>query len=660
MSFDRTAVFRALQSQVVGRRQEAEEIVAALAAGRDVVLEGPPGTSKSTLLRTIAQASGLPFVLVEGNADLTPAKLIGYHNPAQVVRHGYRPEDFVPGPLPDAMQRGGFLYIEEFNRIPEDTLNVLLGPLAERILVVPRVGIVQAADTFRLIAAMNPFDNVGTMRVSRSIGDRLTRLAIGYQSEQEERAIVRRRTGSRNRWLVDAAVALSRATREHPEVRMGASVRGAIDLVLVAERLAPLRGVDLSKPDDAAKDVVLEAALLALSGRIAFAEGAGRTPEGIVRELWENYFYFIPQAARGRQTLDLPSAVALPISQRRRRRRRGPVVMPLQRGGEVPTYPKPGEVIEPPRIYRPYEAALLLTDRAGGPMARSAADILRDHPVARRVLREDGEMDPDELQSLLQEDPQAGISLLGDLWPHAPDEQLREFTRRLALKIVIRLARQSPTPIPGRGQLRSVRYRFNSDDLDLDRTLEEIAGKAYPEYDDFWVRERVRTRRTWVLLLDVSGSMRGAKLMNAALAVASLARSIQDDHFAVVLFWRDAAVLKSATQDEPLPKLLDEILRVRARGLTNLRLGLEVGLRELERTVTREKIGIIFTDGIHNLGADPLPIAAKYPRLHVIGPSPGDARVRVCQELAARGRGRCIFVEEMEDIPAAISYCVSG
>ncbi|MDI3341144.1 MAG: VWA domain-containing protein, partial [Sphaerobacter sp.] len=271
-----------------------------------------------------------------------------------------------------------------------------------------------------------------------------------------------------------------------------------------------------------------------------------------------------------------------------------------------------------------------------------------------------GELDLEALRDLYQEDEQEALALLSDLLPHAPEQDLRELTRKLALKIVIRLARHNPTASPGRGQLRPVRYHFNSDDLDLDRTLEEIAGKPYPEYDDFWVTERVRARRTWVLLLDVSGSMRGAKLMNAALAAASLARNIRDDDFAVVLFWRDAAVLKGAAQAKPLTRLLDEILAVRARGLTNLRLGLEVGLRELERTATREKIGIIFTDGIHNLGDDPLPLAAKFPRLHVIGTSLEESRVRACQELAARGRGHCVFINELEDIPAAVSYCVSA
>ena len=79
------------------------------------------------------------------------------------------------------MHEGGFLYIEEFNRAPEDTLNTLLTAMADRAIAVPRVGTIKAKPTFRVIASMNPYDNVGTTRLSTSVHDRLNRLAIDYQ-----------------------------------------------------------------------------------------------------------------------------------------------------------------------------------------------------------------------------------------------------------------------------------------------------------------------------------------------------------------------------------------------------------------------------------------------------------------------------------------------
>ena len=85
-----SATYARVAAHLVGRERELTLLLAAVAAGRDLILEGPPGTSKSTLLRAITAEWGIPLVFVEGNADLTPAKLIGHHNPARVLREDYR------------------------------------------------------------------------------------------------------------------------------------------------------------------------------------------------------------------------------------------------------------------------------------------------------------------------------------------------------------------------------------------------------------------------------------------------------------------------------------------------------------------------------------------------------------------------------------------
>jgi len=290
-------------SHLVGRGRELDLLLSAVAAGRDVLLEGPPGPSKTTLLRAITAEWGIPLLFVEGNADLTPAKLIGHHNPARVLREDYSAENFVDGPLVAAMRQGGFLYIEEFNRAPEDTLNALLTAMAERQVTVPRVGTVGAAASFRVIASMNPYDNVGTTRLSTSVHDRLCRLAVGYQDERDERGIVALRTGataaaagSLDDRLIADAVAVTRATREHPDVRQGSSVRGAIDCVLVARELAGLRGVT-GADDQRYPELVLDAMTVALSGRIHLDEAAETTPERVLRELWEDLFVLRPAVA---------------------------------------------------------------------------------------------------------------------------------------------------------------------------------------------------------------------------------------------------------------------------------------------------------------------------------------------------------------------------
>jgi MoxR-like ATPase len=243
-------------------------------------------------------------VFVEGNADLTPAKLVGHHNPARVLLEDYSADNFVDGPLVEAMRTGGFLYIEEFNRAPEDTINTLLTAMAERRIAIPRVGAVVALPTFRVVASMNPYDNVGTTRLSTSVHDRLCRLAIGYQDAESERSIVEWRAprpsdlvpGPLYERLIADAVAVTRATREHEDIRQGSSVRGAIDLTLVAGQLLDSSGVR-APPDDEYAEVVFDAMVVALSGRIHLDETVEATPEAVLRIIWEDRFILRPAAS---------------------------------------------------------------------------------------------------------------------------------------------------------------------------------------------------------------------------------------------------------------------------------------------------------------------------------------------------------------------------
>jgi MoxR-like ATPase len=291
---DRQPRFAAIRTQVVGREDELESILAAVATGRDLVLEGPPGTSKTTLLRAITQSWDIPLIFVEGNAELTPGRLLGHHDPARVLREGFSPDTFVPGPLVQAMQEGGFLHFEELNRAPEDALNALLTAVADREVTIPRVGTIRAQETFRVVASMNPYDNVGTTRLSVSLRDRFCRLAVDYQHEGAEQDIVAMRAAvTRDEPLaarrLEDAVAVVRMTRSHEFVRQGSSVRGAIDLYLLAAQFNQVRGI--TAPDDTRyAPTFFKAMLLALSGRLLLDESAGVDSDSVLREIWEEYF----------------------------------------------------------------------------------------------------------------------------------------------------------------------------------------------------------------------------------------------------------------------------------------------------------------------------------------------------------------------------------
>ncbi len=282
MTFDLTVV-DAVCEHVVGRRAEIEVVVAALAADRHILLEGPPGTGKSTLLRHLAASAEVPFVFVEGNAELTPARLAGQFDPARVLSDGYSPDVFVDGPLTEAVRDGALLYVEELNRVPEETLNLLITAMSEREVNVPRLGRIPAADGFRLVAAMNPFDAVGTARISAAVYDRMCRVAMSYQTLQEETLVASKESGAAAGELTGRIVEMVRATRDHPEIRIGSSVRGAIDTLLIAEQLSAIR-------ESGSAQTMLDSALAGLSGRIRVHEGTGRTAEEIITEIFLSIF----------------------------------------------------------------------------------------------------------------------------------------------------------------------------------------------------------------------------------------------------------------------------------------------------------------------------------------------------------------------------------
>lgn len=290
-SEDLTEIYHAIQKNIVGRKREIRNILAALMGGRNIILEGAPGTSKSTILKEITKLATIPFQIVEGSSELTPTKLTGSFNPAEVMSRGYHPDCFNFGPLTKAMMEGGFLYIEEFNRIPEDVMNVLIRSMDERRISIPRLGEIVAAESFRVIGAMNPFDDVGTERVSRAISDRFSRLFMDYQDEKEEIEVVKLRTDNDVHNLAELAVRLARETRSHPDVKMGSSVRGAIDMIKIAEKLFLLEGVkelgnkSMMNNSDVS-GLLLDAALMAFSSKVWVVETSEKTPEQIIVEIW--------------------------------------------------------------------------------------------------------------------------------------------------------------------------------------------------------------------------------------------------------------------------------------------------------------------------------------------------------------------------------------
>jgi MoxR-like ATPase len=150
--------------------------------------------------------------------------------------------------------------------------------MEEGEIAIPRYGTVRAVRPFTVIAAQNPYDDVGTVRISRAFMDRICLIKMDYQSEDEEREIVRIRTGSKDPDAVRLAVEMVRATRGHEDIKLGASIRAAIDMVDLF--------TGMQKLADQPRQNILISARMALSNKIWLNEMTRKTADDISEEIW--------------------------------------------------------------------------------------------------------------------------------------------------------------------------------------------------------------------------------------------------------------------------------------------------------------------------------------------------------------------------------------
>ncbi|WP_240157611.1 VWA domain-containing protein [Pseudonocardia broussonetiae] len=237
----------------------------------------------------------------------------------------------------------------------------------------------------------------------------------------------------------------------------------------------------------------------------------------------------------------------------------------------------------------------------------------------------------------------------------APDPEVAALAQRIARRLTIRRRPRDPQAERGSGRLASVPYRYRSDDIDLDRTIEVLTERPVPEDTDIVVRERMRSRRDVVLVVDVSGSMRGEKVRMAAATVAALSADLRDDRLALVAFWSDAALLTPLDRYVPASRLLDQLLRIPARGLTNVHFALTVAHAELARSSARRRTAVLLTDAVHNAGPDPRLLARRFPELHVLLQTDGEHDAPLGADLARLGRGRCAPVAGHRDVAPALN-----
>lgn len=247
-----------------------------------------------------------------------------------------------------------------------------------------------------------------------------------------------------------------------------------------------------------------------------------------------------------------------------------------------------------------------------------------------------------------------------ELLPTAPQQaEVDAETLRRAEQIAARLSVPRPPADVrmrrGAGDLASARYAGVSDDIDLDATLEALVANPVLEESDVVVRERLRTRRSVVLVIDVSGSMRGERVRSAAATVGALVAELSHDDLAVVAFWSDAALLVPLGEPVASRTLLETLVRIPAQGLTNIAFPLELARRQLEDVAATDARVLLLSDCVHNAGPDPRPAAADLPRLDVLLDTSGEHDLELARDLTRYGHGRLAVVRGYRDVAPAVS-----
>ncbi|MCB0947695.1 MAG: MoxR family ATPase [Mycobacterium sp.] len=253
---------------VVGKRPALNLILIAVLARGHLLIEDLPGLGKTLIAKSFAAALGLEFTRVQFTPDLLPADLLG----STIYDMQAGRFEFRRGPIFTNLLLG-----DEINRTPPKTQAALLEAMAEQQVSIDGVTH-QLPEPFLVLATDNPIEYEGTYPLPEAQLDRFAmRLELKYLSEQEENTMLRRRLdrGSERpivQQVVDArdllamqesveqvtvhddvlhyVVSLAAASRQHPQVAVGASPRAELDLVQLARARALLLGRDYVIPED--------------------------------------------------------------------------------------------------------------------------------------------------------------------------------------------------------------------------------------------------------------------------------------------------------------------------------------------------------------------------------------------------------------------------
>jgi len=274
---DTTRLVKEIQEKyrIIGRTEELRQIVLAHSVGKNILIEGEVGVGKTTLAKAVASIFDSDFYRVDCSEELLPHNLVGYFDPPLVISKGYIEDSYKYGPLAQAMQNGGCLFINEINRMPESTQNSLLTSLDERILEIPKLKTINAHKDFFVVATQNPSAHVGVTVLGEALKDRFIWINLNYQSPEEEISIINQEanliSGSSEK-IAKISQSVIQMTRETTSIRRGSSIRGAIDLATL---------INQYDNDNSTKNWV-EAAVMALYNKIELEDGLTQSKKEVI------------------------------------------------------------------------------------------------------------------------------------------------------------------------------------------------------------------------------------------------------------------------------------------------------------------------------------------------------------------------------------------
>jgi MoxR-like ATPase len=260
------ALAERIEARLFGVREPLRLVLIGILTDSHVLIDDVPGVGKTTLIRMLASLLGLRFSRVQFTPDLMPSDITG----TSVLNLKSQEFEFRPGPI-----FAEVLLADEINRATPKTQAALLEAMQERQVTVDGVTY-PLPDPFFVLATQNPVELEGTFPLPEAQLDRfLLRVRMGYPDEQEEERILTVGRQGRIipstrlpdapdlpglRGLVEGVrleqpvrryiVGLARATRDHPDLQVGASPRAIEHMGDATRARALLDGRDYVLPDD--------------------------------------------------------------------------------------------------------------------------------------------------------------------------------------------------------------------------------------------------------------------------------------------------------------------------------------------------------------------------------------------------------------------------